>query len=212
MSAGFVDAYVYMAARAFPANMTGNTVLLVISLGNKNLSGGLVPAAALLGFGAGTAMAALMIYKQAMSLSRQIIINRILLFEAFIVAATAFFSSESSQRLLLVMVASVAMGMQGVALLQLGVKGVSTITVTNTITVAVNNFIFKGMAVLNRRTSTEFSSSVQLLTWLVYLISALTAAHLVNKKIPHLLLIPAFVIIAGTIIYSQMIRESSLAR
>src|SRR5215510_6689154 len=90
-AAGYVDAIGYVAlGGVFTANMTGNTVLLGLYLGQEQSAAVLRSLVALAGFGAGVLIGALVVERQQEAPPWPRAVTRALAVEAIILAVFAF--------------------------------------------------------------------------------------------------------------------------
>lgn len=138
-AAGSVDAMVYLGVRQiFPANMTGNTVLLGIALGRGDLSTFVGAGIALAGFFFGAAAGAAVVERGREDVVWPSVVTAALALEcAFLVAFAVGWNlvgePDGGATYLLVAPVAVAMGVQGAAVRRLGVPGISATFVTGTL-------------------------------------------------------------------------------
>ena len=140
LAAGYIDALSYLGlGRVFPANMTGNTVLLGIALAEQSGEGTLRSLLALAGF-VGGALAATWIVQRGDANERwPRAVNWALGVEALVLGALAVgwtltgAASDTAARALIVL-SALAMGMQSAAVNRLEVTGVTTTYITGTLT------------------------------------------------------------------------------
>lgn len=163
VSAGCVDAIAFLNAGVFPANMTGNTVVLATSLlvhGPAALLSGI----ALGSFCAGAAAGAAIVHSGERNWSPRVTFS-LGAGAALVVAASAAMAFLGKGIEIPVIVAtSMAMGMQSAAVQQLGIAGVSTVFMTGTLTAAVSRVV--GVAI--DRPAAESGGWLPALTWLGY--------------------------------------------
>jgi uncharacterized membrane protein YoaK (UPF0700 family) len=137
--AGSVDAITYLRARVFTANMTGNTVLFGIALGQGEGKAAASSFAALVAFVLGVMLGAWLvgegdITSASSSVRRAVWVETILL---IIFAATCFAPAASQRGIvlqLLIVSSGLAMGAQSAAVRRLKLPGIATTYITGTIT------------------------------------------------------------------------------
>jgi uncharacterized membrane protein YoaK (UPF0700 family) len=145
-AAGNVDAIGYLAlGRVFTANMTGNTVLLGLHLGQEQGAAALRALVALVGFGAGVGIGALIVERIRSQQPWPRAVTAALAIEAVMLAAFGagmyFTGAVRSAQVPLVAVSAIAMGIQSAAVRRLNVPGIATTYVTGTLTGAVTGLI-----------------------------------------------------------------------
>lgn len=140
-AAGVVDAESYLGlGQIFTANMTGNVVFLALAVGERNLPTALHSAVALLGFCVGAVAAGRVLVRPRPAGEWPAEVNWLLWGElAFLVAFAALWisgsaDSESGLLFLLIVLSSVAMGLQNAAARHLAVPGLTTTVVTTALT------------------------------------------------------------------------------
>ncbi len=136
-----------LLGHVFASAMTGNTALLGIALASGNLLSVTQPLCALLGFAAGVALATL-IYNRYLAQDpkervAQILLALEILFLALFALILEFGLSSAGQtiRYVLILLGSMAMGIQGVAARQLNAPGVNTIVFTTTLVTIVSTTV-----------------------------------------------------------------------
>jgi uncharacterized membrane protein YoaK (UPF0700 family) len=139
-AAGSVDAISYLGlGRAFPANMTGNTVLLAIAIARGGSAHALRAAICLIGFSLGVLGGGLMIHRGRAwpaNAQRALGLHTLLLIGAAVVWALGPAPSAPVRDVLLG-AAGIAMGLQSVSVLAAGTGGVATAYITGTLTQAL---------------------------------------------------------------------------
>lgn len=147
-AAGNIDAIGYLGlGRVFTANMTGNTVLLGLHLGQEQGGAALLALVALLGFGVGLVMGALIVERIRGTGAWPTAVTWALALEAAMLAAFAVGTyltaslREVHQTQALITVSAIAMGIQSAAVRRLNVPGIATTYVTGTLTTAVTSLI-----------------------------------------------------------------------
>jgi len=137
--AGSVDVMSYYRLdHVFTANMTGNTILLGLSIGQGRLSNSIHSLVALAGFFTGALIGALIVENTKKAWSYYI--NLSLSIECFIIFILALIWFEESNPLhntilyISILLSAVAMGMQSATVRHLNIPGVVTTFITGTIT------------------------------------------------------------------------------
>ena len=125
LAAGYVDVIGYLQQKVFAANMTGNTVLAVMSLAVRDWAGAIERASTLLAFFAGATVSALLMrWRRGQS-------GRLSLWlEVALLATACALDPKGPEWLGLV---TAAMGIQATVLVRHRQTPVSTVVVTNTI-------------------------------------------------------------------------------
>src|SRR5262245_25825708 len=212
-AAGTVDAIGYLAlGRVFTANMTGNTVLLGLHLGQEQGAAALRAIVALVGFGVGLTIGALIVERTRSTAAWPRAVTTAFGLEALMLGVFAIGVSatvpvrEVVEAQALIAVSAIAMGIQSAAVRRLNVPGIATTYVTGTLTSAVT-----GLIAGTRAASPEpgpgrvegvpsggqwwRSVRLQLLALLVYGIGALVGG-LAHERWPHLVAVFPFVAVA----------------
>jgi uncharacterized membrane protein YoaK (UPF0700 family) len=147
-TAGCVDAVSYLGlGHIFTANMTGNTVLLGLALGQAQWLAALRSAVALAGYLAGAAGGALLIDRAPRRGLWPPAVTRIcaceLLLLAVLSVAGALLRAPTAAATvnLLIVLAAAAMGLQSVAVTALGIRGVTTTYITGTWTALMSGLV-----------------------------------------------------------------------
>jgi uncharacterized membrane protein YoaK (UPF0700 family) len=147
-AAGAIDAIGYLAlGQVFTANMTGNTVLLGLHLGLEQGAAALRALVALVGFGGGLVIGALIVerirgkgpWPPAVTWALALEAAMLAAFAAGVYATDAARSMAATQAL--IVMSAVAMGIQSAAVRRLNVPGIATTFVTGTLTTAVTSLI-----------------------------------------------------------------------
>jgi uncharacterized membrane protein YoaK (UPF0700 family) len=139
-AAGSVDAIVYLRGHVFTANMTGNSVLLGLYIGQGRGPAAASSLVALVSFIVGVLLGALLAGEGGDKVKTFTAVRREVFVEAAILAAFAAtcFAPASAQvgsgLLLIISTSGVAMGMQSAAVKRLSVPGIATTYITGTIT------------------------------------------------------------------------------
>ena len=145
-AAGNIDAIGYLGlGRVFTANMTGNTVLLGLHLGQEQGAAALRAFVALVSFGVGLVMGALIVERIRGTGPWPPAVTWALALEAAMLAAFAagMYLTASLREVIeaqaLIAVSAIAMGIQSAAVRRLNVPGIATTYVTGTLTTAVTS-------------------------------------------------------------------------
>lgn len=137
-AAGSVDAIVYLRGHVFTANMTGNSVLLGLAIGEGRGRAAASSVVALIAFIVGVLLAALIAGEGGDRVKTFTAVRREVFVEAAILAcfaATCIVSpSVRNGSLLAISTSGVAMGMQSAAVKRLSLPGIATTYITGTIT------------------------------------------------------------------------------
>jgi len=132
-AAGWVDALSYTAlGHVFTANMTGNLVLLGLTLGSVQAGGATRSTVALLGFAAGALLGSALTRDAVGDWPRRV--TAALAVEAAALLAFAALWQAGARLELLIALSAVGMGIQSAAVRRLAVAGVATTFVTGTLT------------------------------------------------------------------------------
>jgi uncharacterized membrane protein YoaK (UPF0700 family) len=141
LAAGCVDAVGYLGlGQVFVANMTGNTVLLGLAIGQANVRGVLHAGTALAGFVLGVAVGAAIVEQgPARAVWTPTVTAALGLEFAILVAFAAGWLLDGSDPsgvavYLLIVLSALAMGVQSAAVRRLDVAGASTTYITGTLT------------------------------------------------------------------------------
>ena len=142
LTAGCVDAIGFLAlGHVFVANMTGNTVLLGLAIGQWELGAALRAVAALAGFIGGVAAGATLLHQDREAREAwPPIVTLALALELLVLIAFAVGwirtvpETTGEVTYLLILLSSLAMGVQSSAVRRLGIPGVATTYITGTLT------------------------------------------------------------------------------
>lgn len=180
VAAGGVDAATYLGlGHAFPANMTGNTVLIAIAAARGDWADGLRSVVVLAGYGVGVVVAAALLDRRSgrRSLCAALLVECVLLLGVLIVRAAADAPSDALRDVLLTL-AGLAMGMQSAVTRGLSIGGgIATTYITGTLTGALARLadrMVRGRESSRSRTLRELATGV----WFVYGLGALVGALL----------------------------------
>ncbi len=167
LACGIVDAVGYLRHGIFAANMTGNTVLLGISLAQMQWAGALERAFPLLIFFLGAMLARVLLIRTG----RQPWMPLVLASALIVVALAVVPSSLISLSLI-----TFAMGIQASAMTQFAGITLSTVVITSTMARIAEAFADRLSPAAPEPAATAPPLPLYLLTWGCYLIGALIAA------------------------------------
>src|SRR5829696_2046304 len=143
-AAGCVDAVSYLGlGHIFTANMTGNTVLLGLSLGQAHWQAALRSGVALVGFIVGVSFGTVIAGRdQERHAVWPVTVTVTLAVELAVLAAFALgFYLDGGAAYTLIVLAALAMGLQSTAVRRLGIPGVATTYITGTLTSMIEGAI-----------------------------------------------------------------------
>jgi uncharacterized membrane protein YoaK (UPF0700 family) len=190
-AAGYVDAVSYLAlGRVFTANMTGNTVLLGLSIVQGDADGTGRAALALGGFLLGGAIGAAIAYRLRHEHGWPRGVTLALILEVVLLAALA--SARSASVPLRIALAAVAMGIQSAAARRLDILGVATTFVTGTLTSLISLIVRHGVLPSASGHGKRFLAAV----WGVYVAGAMAAGAAIQLAPAFALLVPAVLVAA----------------
>lgn len=179
LTAGSVDAASYLGlAHAFPANMTGNTVLLAIALAHGGHAEFVPSAVALAGFSLGVIGGALLIGALGRrAASRSVLALHALALVAVLVVRLVFGPPSDPLRDTLLGGAGLAMGLQSVGVRAANPGGLAVTYVTGTLTNALARQTMRLTGAPESRDSRHTRRFAEL-DWLLYGLGALAGALL----------------------------------
>jgi uncharacterized membrane protein YoaK (UPF0700 family) len=173
LGAGFLDAASYLGfGHVFPANMTGNTVLLVVAAIRGNATHAARSVTALAGFAGGVALGAAVVRRRGRWPRRA---AGVFWLESLLLAALLVVwgvDGTPAARYWLIALASAAMGGQSVAVRASHVSGVQTTYMTSTYQSAIARLIFKLRGIREENAGPALPGSA----WLTYGLGALVGA------------------------------------
>jgi uncharacterized membrane protein YoaK (UPF0700 family) len=188
-AAGYVDAISYLAlGRVFTANMTGNTVLLGLSLVQGDPEGAGRATLALVGFLAGGAAGAWIAYRGPSEEGWPRGVTVALIVECVLLAALA--NDQSSTLAIRVVLAAVAMGIQSAAARRLDLFGVATTFVTGTLTNLISLVVRHGVL----PSASGHGKRLLAAVWGVYVLGAMAAGTTLQVAADLAWLVPAGVV------------------
>jgi uncharacterized membrane protein YoaK (UPF0700 family) len=224
LAAGCVDALGYLGlGQVFVANMTGNTVLLGLAIGQADGRDVLQSGTALGGFVLGVAVGAAIVERGPERALWTPAVTAALGLEFFVLGAfAAGWLLEGSEPsgvavYLLIVASALAMGVQSAAVRRLQVAGVSTTYVTGTLTSLTSRMVrwlrsaYPERAAEERFALTEPSERGLPLTadvWLAYGVGAVVGGAAELLWLPAALLVPTAAVAAVVVLMAAYHRES----
>jgi uncharacterized membrane protein YoaK (UPF0700 family) len=208
-AAGCVDATVYIMAHVFTANMTGNAVLLGISLGRELNVATLHSVVALLTFAIGAMLSAILVGEQGHGIPwKGVRIATVMETIVLALFAVVFFmplphTGETSLELLIGL-SGVAMGMQSATVKRLNLPGIATTYITGTMTSLISGLVHHWGSEEegeDEKESSEAERSLTLQAWVfgLYALAALSTAVLYKYWPSGVALLPLIAIMAVTL-------------
>jgi len=193
VAAGFADAIGFVHLGVFAANMTGNTVLLALSLAQLDGAALLTRGATLAAFFAGAALGRLMLRVSGGRVGPGLVV------EAALLAGSAFIDPKSVLSLWTI---AAAMGIQASTIVKFNGAAVSTVVITSTMA-RLAEWLSDRLASLGPSTARAPGTPPSLLlnTWLAYAAGALLAA-LAMPRLPLPLLLPAVLVLVVAWLYT----------
>ena len=173
--------------------MTGNTALLGLALGEGKISAALRAAVALGGFSLGTAAASSLLREARM-------ISRLLVIEATMLGGFAFLwfliqNHDATVTLYtLILLSSVAMGVQSAAARQINVPGINTIVFTTTLTAIIHGSV---RAIQTTDSMLPAATRQQITALAVYLCGAILTGLLIFLDVEAVVILPFAAVIAA---------------
>ncbi len=208
--AGCVDAIGFQSADIFPANMTGNAVLIATSLVRTSpIAQASGPALVLLIFCLGCCLAALLIrLKNILSINTT---SLVIFLDALVIIACGGSLLLASGRFSITHLLAIAfaMGMQSVAALALNVPGAGiTVVITSTLTTAISKTMsLMGDFFLKEHTTTPSTPVFPLLVFFIYFAGAFLGVFHPGCSIALVILIMGIlmsgVAMASTILHNR---------
>lgn len=189
-AAGAVDALTYLSAHVFTANMTGNTVLLGLSIGRGSSGEATRALVALAGYIVGLALGALLPCETGSARSRRAFLLTAAMLEAALLAAFAALWPVSASRpeghavgAVLIAVSGVAMGLQSVLVRRFKLPGIVTTYITGTITSLVTALTdrLRGRHEPAATDELEARMKLQAQVFVIYAVAALVSGALYSR-------------------------------
>lgn len=185
---GYVDSMSYFGfERVFTAAMTGNTVLLALAIAQGDPPAALRSGLALFGFVGGVALTHELARRTAsrtgMGPARCLLVEFVFLAGLAITWTVPGFEPVRSGPLLLILLAAAAMGMQSIAVREMGQAGIATTYITGTITKLTADGLDWARGLLTRARSSPRSEEpvrqslsgpwLSFSVWLIYALGAI---------------------------------------
>lgn len=214
-SAGCVDAIVYIVAHVFTANMTGNAVLLGISLGRELSMATVHSLVALVTFTAGVVVGSILVGEKVHGIPwKGVRIATVIETIVLALFTVVFFSplhqtSELSLEALIIL-SGFAMGIQSATVKRLNLPGIATTYITGTMTSMIAGLIHQWGTEEDEGDEKEdtagLNPSIALQAWVfvLYALAAVASAVVYKYWPTGVALLPFIAIIAVTIsVYRQ---------
>ena len=214
--ASSIDVMSYFGlGHVFTANMTGNTIMLGLSIGRGKLSSSLHSLAALAGFISGAFLGAFMVESRAKSWTTYI--TRSMTLEGFIIILFAVLwyrhnqAQDNISLYISIILSAIAMGLQSAAIRHLHIPGVVTTFITGTIT-SIGASAVKGLRQGFKQPEKESVEDVpvaknleqrihlQIMVFAAYLLTAVFTGWIENHMAGLLPVLPLLLIIVVLII------------
>lgn len=228
-AAGSVDAIVYLRGHVFTANMTGNSVLLGIAIGEGRGRAAASSVIALIAFIVGVLLGAFLAGEGGDKVKTFTAVRREVFMEAAILASFAGVCivppSVPNSLLLIIVSSGVAMGMQSAAVKRLSLPGIATTYITGTITSLFSGIVHHwrahkalsspqqkaGAAGLGQHTaaspSMRHSLALQAQVFFSYTLAALVSAALYTRWPSIVALLPVLAI-TGIGVYMVFVKPA----
>jgi len=209
--AGCVDAIGFMSTNIFPANMTGNAVLIAVSFANpSHLLNAADPSFALASFCCGCFLGAALIRKLQIRLLQRI--NLVILCAGFAILGCAFTLPHQSGPLPIrhLLAISFAMGLQSAAALEMNVSGAGITTViTNTLTNAISKSIaFLSALLSGQNPSASSSPQFPILVFVTYFCGAFFGVFNCHLLTSTVIIFPGLLLV-GVAFFSELFLKES---
>jgi uncharacterized membrane protein YoaK (UPF0700 family) len=188
LTAGALDAITFLTAHVFTANMTGNTVLLGLYLGQGQGAAALHSLVALGGYVLGVALGVVLMGDerepagQRPAVLRAVLVETVALVGFAVVCFVPPSPDELTRTRILVGCSAIAMGIQSAAVMRLQLPGLMTTYITGTITTLVCGVVGRLRSPTTRADTDgpefERRAALQLLVFATYGLAALATAVL----------------------------------
>ena len=188
-TAGSMDAIAFLTlGDVFTSAMSGNTILLGLALGQGRMSAASHSLAAFVGYGIGVAGASLPLRTPTRGIERTLVLETLFL-AAFAGLWAASGGPVSPLEVYgLIILSAGAMGLQGAVGRAMRIPGIPTIVITSTLTAIVGTLAER---VLTRdRPVLTIPARQQIVSFLVYLASAVVTGFAVSRSLPGLHFVP----------------------
>jgi len=205
VAAGCVDAVAFLGAGVFPANMTGNSVVLALALPQ---GGGGLPALALGCFCLGAAAGWRLVAAEKPGWSGRVIGALALATVLVLGSAGALALSGGHFLPWLLGATAMAMGLQSAAVQQIGVPGVATVFVTGTLTTGISRLVTTVRRHAGASLAPPPNPWLPLLTWAAYFSGAVLGG--LHRVLPGGLPIALpGLLLAAAVVLAERTRRSS---
>lgn len=214
-AAGCVDAIVYIVAHVFTANMTGNAVLLGISLARELSMATVHSLVALVVFTAGVVLGSILVGEKVHGIPWRGVRIAVVIESLVLALFTAVFfiplplTSEPMLEALIIL-SGFAMGMQSATVKRLNLPGIATTYITGTMTSMIAGLIHHWESEETEEDEKEDSArldpSIALQAWVfvLYALAAVASAVVYKYWPTGVALLPFIAIVAVTIsVYKQ---------
>jgi uncharacterized membrane protein YoaK (UPF0700 family) len=220
-AAGCVDAIVYIIAHVFTANMTGNAVLLGISLGTAVSTATVRSLVALITFIAGIVLGAIVVADKGQEVPWRRIRLAVLLESVVLgIFAAVFFmplsrESEATVEALIVL-SAFAMGLQSATVKRLNLPGIATTYITGTMTSLISGLVHRwgsekeGHEEKESLLLTERSLALQAWVFVLYALAAVASALVYRRWPAGVALLPLIAI--GAVTFSVYVQHPARPR
>lgn len=214
--AGSIDVMSYYGlGHVFTANMTGNTILLGLSIGQGNLASSLHSLAALAGFTTGAFIGAFIVENTKKGWSYLITLSLAVETAIIFILALIWFKEIQPPResilYVSIILSAIAMGLQSATVRHLNIPGVVTTFITGTLTSIGMNTVnglrisFKkkvkdGLPQLPVTQNLEQRIKLQIAVFFVYVLSAVFTGWLEFRKATLLPLLPLILVLSVLVI------------
>jgi len=184
-----------LLGHVFASAMTGNTALLGIALSDGNLIAVTQPFSALFGFAAGVGLATVICNAESASPRQKSILRNLLVLEAACLALFAIIwelghhSAGDPTHYVLILLCSLAMGIQGVAARRFDAPGVNAIVFTTTLVTVISSAV----GILSKRVddpTVRSATMLQISAFAAYGAGALLAGLLYRAEFALLAWLP----------------------
>jgi len=208
-TSGFIDALSFLGLGVFASVQTGNTVLLGLAIGSGKIFQALVSLAAITGYIGGVALGARIVDPTpgtqkiwSKAVTKDFIMEVLVLLLLAIVGFSAGGKPSGLVLYTLIVLATVAMGIQGAAVRALGVSDVSTTYITGTWTGLISSLVRQRHLTISGEKRVE--TRIQAAVVIVYVLAAIARGVAVTNWLVKATIIP--VITIGLVIAVARIR------
>jgi uncharacterized membrane protein YoaK (UPF0700 family) len=205
-TAGTMDAIAFLAlGDVFTSAMTGNTILLGLAVGQGRVSAALHSLAAFLFYACGVALAALPLRRPARGIEQTVLLEALVLAGFAGVWTVRGGPVGPFEVYLLIILSALGMGLQGAVGRTIQIPGIPTIVITSTMTALIGTLAERALS-RDRRVVTP-ATWQQLVSFLVYLASAIGAGFAVSSWLALLPFVPlAGIVILATGLQLRLLR------